>query len=75
MSYRLALLLTFPGMYVAGACLFLLSYVLMKIDLRNRRRVQKKFLLVNSVDEGEEGGEEEGEGEEGEEGEESKSKK
>jgi MFS family permease len=34
MSLRLALLFTFPALYVIGAALFLLSYMLMQIDLK-----------------------------------------
>lgn len=34
MSLRLALLFTFPALYVIGALLFLLSYFLMQIDFR-----------------------------------------
>ena len=34
LSLRLTLLLTFPALYVIGSALFLLSFFLMKIDLR-----------------------------------------
>ena len=43
-SLRLALLLTFPAVYVIGAVLFLVSFFLMKVDLRLKPRVEK-FIL------------------------------
>ena len=39
-SLRLALLFTFPALYVIGAALFLLSYLLMQVDLKLKPKAE-----------------------------------
>lgn len=43
-SLRLALLFTFPALYVVGSLLFLLSYCLMKVDLSVKPKVESHVL-------------------------------
>jgi MFS family permease len=61
LSLRLTLLLTFPTLYVIGSALFLLSFFLMKIDLRLKPEVEHYILTPVSQSRP-------GEGEEGEDG-------
>ena len=65
LSYRLALLFTFPALYVVGAILFLVSFYLMRVDLKRRAKVEQRYLLVNGVGEEETERREEEEEEEG----------
>ena len=44
-SLRLALLFTFPALYVIGSALFLLSYYLMKLDLKLKSMVKHQYPL------------------------------
>lgn len=44
MSLRLALLFTFPALYVIGSALFLLSYFLMKIDISVKSNIETHVL-------------------------------
>ena len=44
MSLRLALLCTFPALYVIGALLFLLSYFLMRVDLSVKPNLENHVL-------------------------------
>ena len=48
-AYRLALILTFPGLYVLSSILFILVFFLMRWDLRRKARIDA-YMLVNEED-------------------------
>ena len=57
-SYRWSLFLTFPGLYALSAILFILTFFLMRVDLRRKKKMEE-YLLVNSTSEEEEVADEE----------------
>ena len=61
-SLRLALLFTFPALYLIGSALFLLSFFLMKLDHTMKSNVE--HYVLTGVSQRERQGEGEGEGEE-----------
>ena len=46
-SYRWALFLTFPGVYAFSSLLFVLAFLLMRLDLKHKRMVEEGTMAVN----------------------------
>lgn len=49
LSYRLALLLTFPGLYALSSLLFVLTFFLMRSDLKRKKRLELTETLDKPV--------------------------
>ena len=59
-SYRWSLFLTFPGLYALSSILFLLTFFVMRWDLR-RKQLLEAYTTINATDEDEGYGEAKGE--------------
>lgn len=44
-SYRLALLFTFPGVYAISSALFVVAFLLLRLDLKHKQRVEQSMLV------------------------------
>ena len=52
-SYRWALFLMFPGLYVVSAFLFLLAFVLLRLDLKRKAKIEASINFVVDADDSE----------------------
>lgn len=50
-SYRLALLLTFPGVYALSSLIFVLAFLLMRWDLKRKQKLEQT-MVVNAEEDG-----------------------
>ena len=51
-SYRWALFLTYPGLYVLSSLLFIVTFFLMRWDLKRKRRMEEAYMLINETQRG-----------------------